>query len=81
MRRFIQDLDFVANADFAQKCEDHGIVFIGPSAETIRRMGDKQEARRLMMLHQIPIVPGSKGIIETVEDACIEAKRIGYQFY
>ena len=66
------------NADFAQKCEDHGIVFIGPSAETIRRMGDKQEARKLMMLHQIPIVPGSKGIIETVEDACIEAKRIGY---
>ena len=66
------------NADFAQKCEDHGIVFIGPSAETIRRMGDKQEARKLMMLHQIPIVPGSKDIIETLEDACIEASRIGY---
>ena len=66
------------NAEFAQKCEDHGIVFIGPSAETIRRMGDKQEARKLMMLHQIPIVPGSKDIIETVEDACLEANRIGY---
>ena len=57
------------NAEFAQKCEDHGIVFIGPSAKTIRRMGDKQEARKLMMLHQIPIVPGSKETIKTVEDA------------
>ena len=66
------------NAEFAQKCEDHGIVFIGPSAKTIRRMGDKQEARKLMMLHQIPIVPGSKETIKTVEDACMEAERIGY---
>ena len=43
------------NAEFAQKCEDHGIVFIGPSAKTIRRMGDKQEARKLMMV-TIPFV-------------------------
>lgn len=66
------------NADFAQKCEEHGLIFIGPTALTIRKMGDKQEARKLMMEHGIPTVPGSEEVLATVEEACTEAAKIGY---
>ena len=66
------------NPSFAEKCEDNGIVFIGPSAEIIRKMGDKQTARSMMIASGVPVVPGSVGLIETYEEAKREADRIGY---
>lgn len=66
------------NAHFAKKCEKNGIKFIGPSGEIIEKMGDKQTARQMMMKCGIPVVPGSEGFIETLEDAKTEAEKIGY---
>ena len=65
------------NADFAEICESCGIRFIGPSAETIRKMGDKAYARSIMAEAGVPVSPGS-GILENEEAARVEADRIGY---
>ena len=66
------------NAEFAEICERSGLVFIGPTADQIRRMGDKAEARRTMMAAGVPVVPGSAGALESAEEARAEAERIGY---
>ena len=66
------------NAGFARKCEENGITFIGPSAEIIEKMGDKQTARQMMIKCGVPVVPGSEGLIETLEDAKAAAEKIGY---
>ena len=66
------------NASFVKLCEKNGIDFIGPSAEIIQKMGDKQAARELMIAHKVPVVPGSEGLVTNAEEAYIEAKRIGY---
>ncbi len=64
------------NARFVQIVEDHGLTFIGPSAEHIRIMGDKITAKETARELGIPVVPGSDGGVATVE----EAKRIGRDF-
>jgi 3-methylcrotonyl-CoA carboxylase alpha subunit len=51
------------NADFAQACADAGLVFVGPSAETIRLMGSKSAAKALMESSGVPVVPGYHGEI------------------
>ena len=66
------------NADFARACADNDLVFIGPAAECIERMGDKASARETMTACQVPTVPGSDGIVETVEEAREFAERVGY---
>jgi len=66
------------NAEFAEICDRSGIVFVGPTAEQIRRMGDKAEARRTMIAADVPVVPGSEGAIADVKAAAAEAERIGY---
>lgn len=66
------------NADFARACADNDLVFIGPAAECIERMGDKASARETMMMCQVPTVPGSDGICATVDDARAFAERVGY---
>ena len=66
------------NADFASLCEDHGILFIGPSPEMIRMMGDKQSARALMKKHGVPVVPGSDGILKNWKEAAEIARKVGY---
>ena len=66
------------NAEFAEICERSGLVFIGPTADQIRRMGDKAEARRTMIAAGVPVVPGSEGAIGTADEARAEAERIGY---
>lgn len=66
------------NAEFARKCEENGLIFIGPSADIIERMGDKQSARELMMANNVPVVPGSKGLIESPKEAAKIADEIGY---
>lgn len=67
------------NADFAERVESSGFVFIGPSAETIRLMGDKVSAKRAMLEAGVPCVPGSEGAIGEDADETIRlAKEIGY---
>lgn len=66
------------NPEFAERVEDSGLVFIGPSAKAIRAMGDKTEARARMIEASVPVVPGSEGEIATSEQAREEAGRIGY---
>ncbi len=66
------------NSDFARKCEEAGITFIGPSGDIIDKMGNKSAARTLMESVGVPVVPGSKGAVETPEDAVAIAREIGY---
>ena len=65
------------NAKFAELCGECGITFIGPSPDTIRKMGDKETARRTMTAAGVPVVAGS-GILENAQEALSEAERIGY---
>ena len=48
------------NADFAQTCRDHGIEFIGPDADTMRKLGDKATARSIAQQAKVPVVPGTR---------------------
>ena len=66
------------NARFAELCEKCSIAFIGPSASIINRMGNKSEARKTMMEAGVPVVPGGKEPVHTVEDALSLAKEIGF---
>ncbi len=66
------------NADFARACADNGIVFIGPSAEVIDRMGEKSNAKQTMKAAGVPCVPGSDGEVATLEEARAVAAEIGY---
>ncbi len=66
------------NAKFSKICEQHGIKFIGASADMIDRMGDKASAKSTMIKAGVPCVPGSEGIIETYEDCVKIAKDTGY---
>ena len=66
------------NARFVQVVEDHGITFIGPSAEHIRIMGDKITAKETMKNLGVPCVPGSEGGVEDVEQAKALAADMGY---
>lgn len=66
------------NADFAEICKACNITFIGPSPEAIQKMGIKDIARRTMEEANVPIVPGSDGVIESEEEAISIAKEIGY---
>lgn len=66
------------NAEFAEVCETSGIRFIGPRPEVTRSMGLKQVARGAMAEAGIPILPGSKGILKTPEEALETAEQIGY---
>ncbi|WBU52807.1 acetyl-CoA carboxylase biotin carboxylase subunit [Paracoccus sp. SCSIO 75233] len=63
---------------FARAIEQAGIVFVGPSADTIERMGDKVAARQAAEAAGVPVVPGSKGRIENVDDAIAVAADVGY---
>jgi len=65
------------NEQFAQRCKNENITFIGPNAETIASIGVKTKARELMEKAGVPVVPGSK-IIENVEEALKIAEEIGY---
>jgi acetyl-CoA carboxylase biotin carboxylase subunit len=66
------------NATFVQIVEDHGIKFIGPSAEHIRLMGDKITAKETMAALGVPCVPGSDGAVQSLEDAKRVALEVGY---
>jgi len=66
------------NADFCAICGDHQIKFIGPSHETIRRMGDKRVAKETMRQAGVPVIPGSRDVIERAKDGIRLASEIGY---
>lgn len=66
------------NADFAELCRECNIIFVGPSPEAITKMGTKDVARSTMKAAGVPIVPGSDGIVETIEEAKNIAAEIGY---
>lgn len=65
------------NDSFAELCEKNGIIFIGPSAESIRLMGDKITARKIAKEADVPLVPGSEGAVTDVEASRL-AEQIGY---
>ncbi|HEY0996315.1 MAG TPA: acetyl-CoA carboxylase biotin carboxylase subunit [Gemmatimonadaceae bacterium] len=66
------------NAEFAETCAASNITFIGPTAEQIRVMGDKAAARKAMTAVGVPIVPGTPGPVEDVDEALEFAKQIGF---
>jgi len=66
------------NAQFAEMVEEHGFVFIGPTAEHIRIMGDKIAAKQAVMAAGLPVVPGSDGGVETVDEAVALGDSMGY---
>jgi acetyl-CoA carboxylase biotin carboxylase subunit len=66
------------NAEFSEICERSDIVFIGPTPEQIRAMGDKATARRTMMEAGVPVIPGTEGIVEDLEEARAAAEDIGF---
>lgn len=66
------------NAKFTELCEQCNITYIGPGAETIRRMGNKAEARRTMIEAGVPVIPGSKKAVTDVAEAMELAEEIGY---
>ncbi|MBP01036.1 MAG: acetyl-CoA carboxylase biotin carboxylase subunit [Candidatus Marinimicrobia bacterium] len=70
---------FLAENDrFAEICRDHGIVFIGPSPDAIRSMGDKSTAKSTMQKVGVPTVPGSEGLLSSPEEASELALGMGY---
>jgi acetyl-CoA carboxylase biotin carboxylase subunit len=66
------------NAEFAETCAASNITFIGPTATQIRQMGDKAAARKAMTEVGVPVVPGTPGPVEDVDEALGFAKKIGF---
>jgi acetyl-CoA carboxylase, biotin carboxylase subunit len=66
------------NAEFSKICQDYKIKFIGPSPEMINSMGDKSTAKAYMKKAGVPTVPGSEGLLETIDEGKKIAKKIGY---
>jgi acetyl-CoA carboxylase biotin carboxylase subunit len=66
------------NATFAEICHDCNLIFVGPSPSAITRMGNKSVAKETMLAAGVPVVPGSNGIVATVEDARRVAHDVGF---
>ena len=66
------------SSQFSKICDENGIEFIGPPPETIDAMGDKANAKDSMRKIGVPVIYGSDGIVESIEDAKIEAEKAGY---
>jgi len=66
------------NARFAEICESCKINFIGPSAELIRMMGDKNTARATARKHGVPVTPGTDGVMANEKEALVAARKIGF---
>ncbi|MCI8888759.1 MAG: acetyl-CoA carboxylase biotin carboxylase subunit [Hungatella sp.] len=66
------------NSTFARKCQENGIVFIGPDPDVMDKMGNKSQARRTMMEAEIPVVPGTREPVYDGEEAKKAAEDIGY---
>lgn len=66
------------NADLPKRCREEGILFIGPSAESIRRMGDKNEAKKLAIAAGIPVIQGSDVPVNSLTEAIQISNKMGY---
>jgi acetyl-CoA carboxylase biotin carboxylase subunit len=66
------------NAEFARQVNEAGIIFIGPSPEAIKLMGDKLEAKAAVRKYNIPMVPGTENAITDIEEAKITAQKVGF---
>ena len=66
------------NAKFSKICDEHDIKFIGASAEMIEKMGDKATAKATMVAAGVPTIPGSEGLLDSLEEAQQLAKDMGY---
>ena len=66
------------NAKFAQICADHGIKFIGPTPDMINKMGDKISAKETMIAAGVPVIPGSEGLLQSLEQAKALGKEMGF---
>ena len=66
------------NDQFVEICEDHNIIFIGPKAESIRKMGHKSVAKETMRDAGVPVVPGSHGVLKSLDHAIELASEMGY---
>ena len=66
------------NSKFSQICNEHGIKFIGASSDMINKMGDKSSAKETMKRAKVPTIPGSNGILNSLNEANKLAKKIGY---
>jgi acetyl-CoA carboxylase, biotin carboxylase subunit len=66
------------NAEFAETCAASGITFIGPTPQQIRTMGDKAAARAAMIANEVPVVPGTPGPVDDVDEALAHAKQMGF---
>lgn len=66
------------NAEFARKCKEYGIVFIGPSPESIEMLGNKAAAKETMAAAGVPVIPGSKGAVASLDEAREIAEKAGY---
>merc|ERR1712137_41764 len=66
------------NAEFAEKCKENGVVFIGPPASAIRSMGSKSASKHIMQEANVPVVPGYHGDDQSIETLQSEADKIGY---
>ena len=65
------------NADFAAECEKSGLTFIGPSADSIRRLGDKISFKKMAMAAGLPLIPGYEGDDQSIEKLLSEVEKIG----
>jgi len=66
------------NSNFAEMCAENNIAFVGPTASSMRTVGDKINARKTMKAHGVPVVPGSDGGVESEEEVIAIADEIGY---
>ncbi len=66
------------NANFSEICQESNLKFIGPSPDMIRSMGDKAFAKNTMKKNEVPVIPGSDGVVDNLEEAKEFAKGIGY---
>ena len=66
------------NAEFARRCRQEGIIFVGPAPETMEAMGDKISARKRMIAAGVPVVPGTEKPLQSAEEALRVSKEIGF---
>ena len=66
------------NAEFSRMCQEHDFSFIGPTAEIINAMGDKASAKETMRAAGVPVIPGSEGLVGSIDEAVKVAEEIGF---
>ena len=79
--RFILVMDFLSeNIEFAKRCEEEGIIFIGPETKHLDMFGDKVKAREQALLADIPVIPGTDGPVQVLKKSVAFGKQYGVPF-